>query len=145
LVGDRNKLNKIPPKKNCVKGFGFGLNPYKSSIILRDGTPEISARDIVPKEYLFSYFIEGVMKNEIDTDSNVYKAVWAKMVNNAHIASAKEIHKQMSERNKTGVQYLPKKKKAAVEKDEEEGSDDGSGSGEDIIVVQKKQRKGLSD
>jgi hypothetical protein len=85
------------------------------------------------------------MNNEIDTNSNIYNAVWKKMVDNAHITSAKEIHKQMSERNETGVQYLPKKKKAAVEKDEEEGSDDGSGSGEDVIVVQKKRRRGSSD
>jgi hypothetical protein len=143
------KLNKTKPNKNSIEGYGYGLNPYESSIILRDGAPEISARDIVPKEYLFSYFIVAVVNNKIDTDSSDYNAVWKKMVDNAHITDAKEIHKQMSERNETGVQYVTKKKKAPVEDAEEEpmyeGSDDGSGSGEEVTVVRKKRRRGSSD
>jgi hypothetical protein len=59
LAGDPTKLNKFPPKNGTTRGYGYGFDPANASIVLRKGAPEISARDIVPKKYLFSYFING--------------------------------------------------------------------------------------
>jgi hypothetical protein len=75
------------------------------------------------------------MKNEIDTDSNIYKPVWNKMVESQHILSARAIHKQMLEQNETSIPYpLIAQKKKATEEEEEEPAEE-SGSGDEVTTV----------
>jgi hypothetical protein len=84
------------------------------------------------------------MNNEINTDAIIYKTVWKKTVDPHHIQSARAIHKQMLEQNKTSVPYVTAKKKKATEEEEEEPSEE-SGSGEDYTTVVRKKRKKSSD
>lgn len=142
LAGDREKLNKKMKGNTVAKRVGYGFNPVKLSIILWEGAPEFSARDIIPKKFSFSHFFLGVMNGEINTDDKAYNEAWKPYVPPGIMRSYKDAHKIMIEKKQTDIPLAKTSKKKSnpgkVEEKEDVEDDDDDDDEEDVVSRPKR-------